>query len=360
LGNSIAWSLMSFVLGVIVATIAAVVAPQLLHSIRESYSRSRALSRFRPTLFRYDFTRLGQFQLGSWSINHPLKGFEFEISDPPIQTWCDERFLEAKRLEIHREGGPAWFLTDFEVDDKESPQSQIFRATFAPSTFRDYQAISHLLREDQDLASELLARAREQNGPRSLVRGSPKTAFGVQVNVISRQETFLAFRRSMTVGEHQGLWMLGCGETMSESDLLGSTPESGQLSIVSFCQRALREEVGLEPSNYGDIHISWLGLNLQQGSNLLVAHVESNLSESQIERRISQCPGTQEMTELDWYSFRNGRIKDLIKEMELSGIASKRRTEPMSRHWVPGQLLILHELLRAHPTLLAERNRMAT
>ena len=164
----------------------------------------------------------------------------------------------------------------------------------------------------------------------------------------------------MTVGEHQGLWMLGCGETMSESDLLESTPESGQPSIVSFCQRALREEVGLEPSNYGEIRISWLGLNLQEGSNLLVAHVESNLSESQIERRISQCPGIQEMTELDWYSFRNGRIKDLIKEMELSGIASKRRTRPMSRRWVPGQLLILHELLRAYPALLAERNGMAT
>jgi hypothetical protein len=350
------WSLMSFVLGVTVTTVVAIAAPQLLHSIRRSLLRSGALSRFNPALFRYDFTSIGQFQLGSWSINHPLQSFELKISDPPAQTWCDERLLEAKRLEIHREGGPAWFLTDFEVDDKESAQSQIFRATFAPSTFRDFQAISHLLREDQDLASELLARASEQNGLRSLVRGSPKTAFGVQVNVVSRQETFLAFRRSMTVGEHQGLWMLGCGETMSESDLMESTHQSDQPSFIPFCQRALREEVGLEPSDYGEIRISWLGLNLLQGSNLLVAHVESNLSENQIERRISQCPGTHEMTELDWYSFRNGQIRDLIKEMELSDIASKKRTKLLPRHWVPGQLLVLKELLRVHPALLAERN----
>ncbi len=356
MGNTIAWSLVGFVFGATAATAIAIAAPHLLRSMRKSLWRSSASSRFDPVLFRLDFTSLGQFQLGSWSINHPLQSFELKIADPPVQTWCDERLLEAKRLEIDREGGPAWFLTDYEVDDNESPQSQMFRATFSPSTFRDFQAISHLLREDHDLASELLARASEQNGLKSLVRGSPKTAFGVQVNVVSGQETFLAFRRSMTVGEHQGLWMLGCGETMSESDLWDSTQRSDQSSFTPFCQRALREEVGLEPSDYGEIHISWLGLNLLQGSNLLVAHVESILSESQIEMRISQCPGTHEMTELDWYSFRNGQIKDLIQEMKLSDVASKIRTKPLPRHWVPGQLLVLQELLRVHPALMADRN----
>lgn len=313
-------------------------------------------SRIQSSLFRCDFSNRGQIQIGSWSVSHPMQGIELKIADPPMQTWCEERRLEGKRLEVDHEGGPAWFLTDFDIDDQEDSRSPLFRATFARSVYRDYQAISHLLSEDRVLANRLLARACEHDGLKSLIRGSPKTAFGVQVNVVSRQETFLAFRRSLAVGEHQGLWMLGCGETMCESDLTHPTDDSGRSSFIPLCQRALREEVGLEPDDYGYIHISWLGLNLQQGTNLLVAHAGTNLTEEQIERRIAESSGTYEMTEFDWYSFRNRQIKNLISEMEISDFATDRIAKSVSRRWVPGQLLVLRELIRSHPALWANRS----
>ena len=350
--STIAWSLASFLVGSLLTALALQKAPRLLQTHRFSKKESRRFARDIPELFRFDFTTIGQFQLGSWSVKHPIHDVELAIAVPPRQSWCDDKTLEAKRRAVERDGGPTWFLSDFEVDDRESPTSEHFRMTLSPANYGDYQALRHLLREDRDLAHELFDRAQKHNGLRSQVRGSPKTAFGVQVNVVSGEHTMLAMRRSMTVGEHQGLWMLGCGETISESDVFDRVASLGKFSLIPICERALREEVGLEPEDYGPVHISWLGLNLQLGSNLLIAHVFSKLSERQIDCRIAECSSANEMTEVRWCSMRSGRLADLWNEMRLSDSEGELPHNAISRRWVPGQALVMHELIRLYPALV--------
>jgi hypothetical protein len=340
--------------GFVVGVFAALAAVAIQRQVDITWVRIRSTRLFRQRLFDYDPTLLGQFQLNSWSQNRRLSEDDIviETADPPRQTWCEQQDLDERRRQVDRPGGASWYITDFVVDDRESDATQKFHLRLAPSTFGDYEALTDLLAARRDIVARLTSLGRLPDGPRSLVQGSPPTTLGVHVNVVSAEGSALAFRRSAAVRRAQRLWMMGCGETITRDDIVGvTTPGSPQRGLVRFCERALREEVGLEPSDYGPIFISWLGLDVRQGLNWIIAHVKSQLSEAQIDTRIGRCHSTFEMTELTWLKVhRRRQLRRTLREMEESEKVLS--PDDATRQWIPGQRLVLRELLRVGPAVL--------
>jgi hypothetical protein len=359
LSSALDGDLISGGIGFVTGIVTTIFAGRIQQFWRRLYLAARDLPGLRPHIFDYDPTTLGQFQINSWSTERSLTKVATDISiaaAAPRQTWCDELQLKAKRDEIPESGGPSWFLTDFAIDNRESHKAQKFRVTLAESSYRDYRALTHLLSGSPDVVSALKVRASQSDGLRDLVRGSPPTTLGVHVNVVSAEDTFLAFRRSGAVGENQGTWQLGCGETISSDDIQAHrSPGSEPQSFHPFCIRALREEVGLEANEYGEIRISWMGIDLRQGLDWMIAHVVSKLSQVEIERRLNQAHGNFEMTEWVWLSFRNKPTRDLLREMEASDRSQLEGGPAPSRLWVAGQRLVLRELHRYRPVLQADR-----
>jgi hypothetical protein len=108
-------------------------------------------------------------------------------------------------------------------------------------------------------------------------------------------------------------------------------------SLFDLGERCLREEVGLEPEDYGSIHVSWVGYYAPTLEVKVFAHVRTVLPESAIEARLATAHSLYEIADLCWLPLDQGQLTELIKSW---------RGDALGRRWSDSVPLAAQELWR--------------
>jgi hypothetical protein len=136
--------------------------------------------------------------------------------------------------------------------------------------------------------------------PRESLPTLPPGTFWVSISVTSLEGHLLAWRRSGNVTSARGLWTIGTDETMKPP-----SPEAGHgpSGLFELARRSLREEVGLEPSQYNDeIFFSSIGIRRAAFHlpRLAIGHIWCDLPAAEIEGEWLKCESANEHTDVTW------------------------------------------------------------
>jgi 8-oxo-dGTP pyrophosphatase MutT (NUDIX family) len=82
--------------------------------------------------------------------------------------------------------------------------------------------------------------------------------------------------------------------------------------LFALARRALREELGLLPNEYGPIVFSWFGWSHPASSFLTIGSVRAHLTASEIDDRRGQCHSVYEHDKAAWVPFKAANISRII------------------------------------------------
>lgn len=247
-------------------------------------------------------------------------------------TWSRERPLIAERLQFRGRGGPgdliepsAWnaFLDDPQfadlagmtaypiaigVDHHESADDRDLKLTIARSEYAQAIAIGKFADAHPEVRDQVKTRLAER-GIEAFVASMPPTSLSMNVNVVSRSGGMLVLRRSGAVRTFRNQWSVGINETMKYSEEPGNTE-----GLLQLCHRALAEELGLRPEDYGKPMVSLLGFSLPAMcyGAFATVHLASGLSEEDVLERRLDCHSIYEHDRTEWLPLRPHVIDGIV------------------------------------------------
>jgi hypothetical protein len=331
----------SQLLGLVLGLAAGLMAPEVLRRWRVARSGLATRSDTVPELRSYSPESEDICEINSWSAGRPLTRSDLSttyLNEQPPQTWLTQSVIDESR-KAFADGGRSYYLVDYAIDDRESDKTRKFEVTLAPSCFGDYRAALASLLADPSAVERIARLARTPEGVRGIVRSAPPSVIGVHVNVLSADRRLLIVKRSNAVGEHQGQFQFGAGETMTRNETPGARED-----FFALAGRALREEVDLtsQDGDFTPILISWFGLRVRSASPLVIAHVASRLSHHELELKLEASEGWYEHASIRWESLDAPNVRRLVREIQ---------GQPDG--WVPASMLVLRELWRVRHMLRA-------
>lgn len=107
--------------------------------------------------------------------------------------------------------------------------------------------------------------------------------------------------------------------------------------IFRLVRRGLKEELGLDPEDYGKIIVTWLGWSEHAAGFAGIGIVRTNLPEAEVDQRRSGCHSIYEHDLSAWLSMNR---KNLVKLMARQGAPDG------SSPWIAHTPLIASELWR--------------
>ena len=302
-----------------------------------------ALERVRRPRFDvldFDPTGVGLFPINRWSPARRLRRDRLQLTivqDRPAQHWCDldewnglaERFRQAGKA------GDLGYLVDFEVDHHESPLGEVFRYSVAHCEYWEHLATVACLGQNSAARSriwEALWRGRAGE----LARSAPPSSIKINVAILSPDNRVLAVQRSGAVDHKKGMWTVGPNETM----VLNPRPTPGvqHEDLFGLAERCLREELHLEPADYGQVNISWFGYDVNTAQVKVFAQVRTHLPRREVQCRQAGSHGVFEAQAMAWLPLDRATVRDVIENWE--------RGDVHGRVWSASAALALQELWR--------------
>jgi predicted nucleotide-binding protein len=251
-----------------------------------------------------------------------------EAPSKPPQDWIDQGVLD-DAIERQRSSGirygEACSLVAFHPDTRESLELDKFGLEVYPDMYYHYVAVQRCL-EDEMILQAIRKRVRERP-VRDLVAHLPLSVIAANVTIIAEDEVLL-MRRSQAVATYPGYWQAGPHETMNWRRTIPGKPApylpSGYLhsdepeSPLDLVKRALWEEAGLLPEDYGDsIVFSWFGLYLRDATPYFFAHVRTRLTKEEVEEKIADAESAYETSqsglEVDWLPLSLRGFSDIVE-----------------------------------------------
>lgn len=305
--------MLNFLLGVAAAIVLGVVVELATGGIarRMRRLRIRVMGRNRQSS---DVTIDGLYMLGEWSPARPLEPSRLRTryvaaQSRPAQTFLDSGLFERAVAARRADTGHTTFLTGFKIDHRESLETQVCHVELSGSHYAEVRAIESLREEQPDAlahADEAVAR-----NVSSYVRAAVPSSVAANIVVITKDMEILCARRSAAVDNAVGLWTVGVFETMKAPDL--NRPGQHE-DFYALCQRALLEELGLHPGNdYGQIHISWVGLYRPILRGHVVAVVQVRLSNEELLDRARTSDSSYEHDAFGWVDLNRRTVRAFSK-----------------------------------------------
>jgi hypothetical protein len=311
LGAAVSWSWWLAVLAAIALGVAGNMAYALLiHGTGHLRSGLVALPRLPKAIRTYDVEQNDLFCLLRWSPKRPLtparlsSTYAGRLSRNHVFA-RPEWSKMAEDLRAQGEGGRTAYPIAIQVDHDEHPDAHSLRVRLAESSYSEYLATMQMANSNDDHRERLeLSLA---GGLDVFLAEVPPTSVTASISITSPRNRFLVLRRSRSVRTFRSQWTIGVNETMKYSDEPGDEED-----FFSLTRRALREELGLEPSEYTDPVLSWFGWSGQSASFLLVGTVRSRLSEAVMDLRISECHSVYEHDMHAWVRMRRASMRDIV------------------------------------------------
>jgi hypothetical protein len=248
----------------------------------------------------------------------------------PIVTWSRKRRLDENRVrtsyagrrhDTHVFDRPEWhaavererrkgtagrtaYLTRIDIDHGEHPAAFSAGFVITESDYAECMATLEIARNGG--AVELTSALRA--GLDNFLDVVPPTLFFVSVGVLAKSGRLLCLRRSVGVRTAPGMWSIGINETMKYEVEPGREED-----LFALVRRGLREELGLEPDDYGKITVTWLGWSAIASGFYAVAFVRARLDEAEIEDRRLHCHSVYEHDLTAWLSLTKKEITKVIR-----------------------------------------------
>ncbi len=270
------------------------------------------------SLLHYDPREDGLYMINRWSPARLLtkERLSIEVSSiRPKQTWFkkkqwDDAVAAAKAKKL---AGDVCYLIDYlTIDHRESQFGEHFRMTITPCDYSEHIATKDLLARNPNVRARIGELMEEDT--REYARKSLPSSIAINVVVLSTKNNFLAVKRSSAVQDAKNLWTVGPYETMT---LKPDTPAKRKdlLKIEDFfelAERCIREEVGLEPNQYGEVVISWFGYYLPLARGHIVAQTRLSVSEDEALDCASSSHSVFEAERWEWIPFNRESISQYV------------------------------------------------
>ncbi|NUT91517.1 MAG: hypothetical protein HOY78_05745 [Saccharothrix sp.] len=271
--------------------------PRFVRARRELPAAARA----------FDPVALGMHPLVTWSRRRRLREgnlrtvFVGRRSGPHLLSRSD---WHAKVAAERRKGtaGSTAYLVGLRIDHGEHPAAHEAVMTIAESDYAECVATMEVAgRSPGELTTKLW------DGLDGFLTVVPPTLLFASVAVLADSGRLLCLRRSIGVRTAPGTWTLGINETMKYEAEPGREED-----LFGLVRRGLREELGLEPSEYGEVIVTWLGWSSAAAGFLAVAIVRARLSEAEIERRRGECHSVYEHDGIAWLPVTRRSIANVV------------------------------------------------
>jgi len=263
---------------------------------------------------------------------------------PSAQLWLDgSEWSHLAQEFAEGNGGDTAYLTDFVIDHRESPRGQVFHYTVAPCDYSEYLATAHYLETHPEIQTRIRKTLMAEQ-TLEFARTSPPSLIKVNVAILNRDDHFLAVQRSGAVYSKKGLWTVGPNETMKLAR--HATPGARAEDLFGLTERCLREEVGLEPSDYGEISISWIGYEAGTASVKIFAQVVTTLTAAELIDHMGMSHSLFEMQDATWLPLNRRTLMDIILKWKSGDSAG--------RIWSSSAPFALQELWRMRRALHSE------
>ncbi len=298
------------------------------------------LRKHKPEILGFSSFRVDLYPVNRWTISHPLQRKNVKMSivteRPPASLWLDiPEWNKLVQEFANDNAGDTAYLIDFAIDHRESPRGQMFHYTVTPCDYSEHLATTRYL----EMHPEVQARIREAliaGKTLEFARTSPPSLIKVNVAVLDRDDRFLAVQRSGAVHSKKGLWTVGPNETMKLA--MHIAPGTRDEDLFGLTERCLREEVGLEPSDYDQINISWIGYEASTASVKIFAQVVTTLAARELIDHMMTSHSLFEMQDVIWLPLDRRTVTDIILKWESGDRAG--------RVWSSSAPVALQELWR--------------
>lgn len=292
---------------------------KICRKLRISYLSKKS----RQQVIRYDSEEDGLILLHSWSYDRRLlpQNMKIELKDRPKQSYLNERVIDTSRKGFEKQNyrGNVCYCVGYDVDHQDNKYGQIFKLKIAQCDYSESLALGQYLRDNPDKKKEIAAIVN--NDPQQYFSSAIPSVVFINLIVISENDNLLVLRRSKSVASARGVWSVGAYETMEY--VKNSTAKSDN-NFHSLAERCLKEELGIYRTfqsqsgevteYYNDIFISSMSLSLSHMGLLVFGVVKlKNITEGEIELRISGSHGKYESDQIRWLPLNKKEIKDYIE-----------------------------------------------
>lgn len=223
----------------------------------------------------------------------------------------------------------------FAADGPDEGLGGAFSYTVSACDYAEHLATLTYLRANCE-ARERIKEAFDAGKLAEFARTSPPSLIKINVAVLSPDRRFLAIQRSAAVQTKKGLWTVGPNETMALTAV--NLPGRRYEDLFELAERCLREEVGMEPDDYGPVQISWIGYEADTAIVKVFAQVQAKISSAEALGRMSSAHSLYEAQDAAWLPFVSSTLSDIIENWEDGDQAGRR--------WSSSAPLALQELWR--------------
>src|SRR6185437_13789774 len=287
----------------------------------------------KPDILDFDPASVQLFAINRWSPARPLRRDKLSMTivpNRPRQKWCDQSEWRRLADQFRKDGrsGDIGYLVNFEIDHHETKAGQVFKYSVAHCDYYEHLATLEYLANHSEVKSKIW-----QTLQRGLVldftRSAPPAAIKINVALISPEDHFLAIQRSRAVEHKRVLWTVGPNETMVLKPM--RTPGMQAEDLFGLAERCIREELNLEPVDYGPINVSWMGYDVSTAQVKVYAQVRSHLPGREIERRMAASHGIFEAQAIAWVPLKRSSVMDIMTNWE-TGDSSGRTLSSSAPH----------------------------
>lgn len=337
--------MVTFLLGVLSAVLLGVVVDLLTGSVSRGLRTVRL--RLGSAAPDYDSTRDGLYALGEWSPSRTLDRRRLvttylDKDDRPAQSLVDPDVLRDEVASRIGDTGNIAYITNFKMDHRESDATQHCRVTLAPSEYSEVRAIESLRFSAPEAFAAVDDAVRLDAG--LYVRGAVPSSVAINVIPVSEDGHLLCAQRSAAVDNGIGLWTVGIFETMKRAD--ANRPGESE-DFFRLGERALKEELGLDPGEYGPLHLTWLGVYRPLLRGHLVAIVRLNVSRASVVESAHGSDSSYEHAAFDWLRLDRATLRAFMSgDFEKGTDAVGSTLEVEGRRWLEQSRLGIREAWR--------------
>lgn len=298
------------------------------------------LRRPRYDVLDFNPASVGLFPINRWSPARQLRRDRLHMTivrDRPEQHWCDQPAWSALAESFRKMGkaGDIGYLVGFEADHHETESGETFRYSVAHCEYWEHLATVEYLANNTAARSRIWA-AFEYGHIADFARSAPPSSIKINVAVLAPDDKVLAIQRSGAVEHKKGIWTIGPNETLVLKP--HPTPGARNEDLFGLAERCLREEVNLEPTDYGAVNISWIGYDVNTAQVKVFAQVRTHLSRREVDRRQAGSHGVFEAQAIAWLALNRATVLDIVQNWE--------RGDAHGRFWSASAPLSLQELWR--------------
>jgi len=321
------------------------------------------LFRWRGCDVSYDWGKRA-FEFQTWSGDRPELLLRPRDVDPthtaaaPAQDWLSDRDSVAQHysdaLAHHQTGGKTAYLVGLVLDNPEvrgdAARRRGLRWQVAPGDYSMFLATRSYLHSPEGAADQQRIWDKLVSNWSQALKTAPPSIVAVNISVVSDDGKVLALRRSNIVATARSVWTIGPHETMNWIDADKPLGESGPETAFTLAKRALKEEINLDPEDYGPILFSWFGLYVPDACAYLFGHVRTKLEATEVTKRIPQSEGSYETLDagnaIIWLPFECKSFQRILTAVRHT------TADASGRHWIEFAPLSLQGLWRMRPQLI--------